>query len=206
MNEQIEDRLIDYILNTYDEVGRADEGFLNTELERMGAKPGFGTLVLDAYEALPAQRQMKLSRPEPFDQSLRNWLQSLPEVATTPPPSGLLQINLLVNKREGIDLLIVHPKLGMLKAGEIFDDIDGHDGLVFAELVARDFNEYPQLKERMEKADKLLEQLEWSLWSEGHQTCPVCREAYKYGHRNDCELGLAFAAERGTRFHHNQGY
>ncbi len=35
---------------------------------------------------------------------------------------------------------------------------------------------------------RVLEQLEWSRWDEGHQTCPVCQQATKYGHADWCDL------------------
>lgn len=34
----------------------------------------------------------------------------------------------------------------------------------------------------------VLKRLEWSEWRENHQICPNCREAFKYGHKPDCEL------------------
>ncbi len=34
----------------------------------------------------------------------------------------------------------------------------------------------------------ILKQLEWSKWVESHQICPICHEAFKYGHTPDCML------------------
>jgi len=33
-----------------------------------------------------------------------------------------------------------------------------------------------------------LKRVEWGVWVEGHQTCPICNSAYKYGHEPKCEL------------------
>ena len=49
----------------------------------------------------------------------------------------------------------------------------------------------------------VLKRLEWR-WREGHQECPICREAYKYGHAPDCELNksieILLTAEDDSKF------
>ena len=73
-NQRIEDALVDYLLNVYDEVGDADVEHLNQTCVEVGGPERLGTKVIDAWQSLEPEKMCKLSRVERFDASLREWL------------------------------------------------------------------------------------------------------------------------------------
>ncbi len=50
---------------------------------------------------------------------------------------------------------------------------------------------------KLASALEILSRLEWSVWDHGYKKCPICYQAAKYGHHEDCELkALLNSADR----------
>lgn len=79
LDERTEDICVDFLLNGYE---HCDTPTCPVECltGMLDGDEATARAVMDAYHALPGEEQARLRRPELFDASLRNWLETV-EVA-----------------------------------------------------------------------------------------------------------------------------